>query len=412
GNVNLVQLEPAGTEEVEREAATLGIDPVGFQVVGEREASTREGYLGIAVQYAGESDVIPFASRTADLEYRLASMIRSLTREERPVVALLQGHGELDPRDQMGLVAGRLREEYAVEEFRMDSTTTAVPDSFDAVVMAGYRSPLSPEEAALLGRYLDGGGKMMVLASGMSADPQSLFAGPSFNPGLDSLLSSRGIGIVPALAFDVRANEAVQVQSGLGRVVLPYPLWLYAQPGSGHVIVNGLSPLPFRYGSPLLVEEDSARVTTLLETTELGGRLEGPVSIDATQDWEAVIAPEDLQIETLAVAYADSAGGRMVVAGSPSFIADETLRGSQAGLAGVIFFQNAIDWLVEDEGLIAIRSKDRSPPQLLLAELPRDVVRYGNLVGVPLLFVLYGLFRGARRRRTRQREFEEGGALA
>ena len=73
---------------------------------------------------------------------------------------------------------------------------------------------------------------------------------------------------------------------------------------------------------------------------------------------------------------------------------------------------NAVDWLAQDEALISIRSKDRAPPQFLWSsDFIRDAVKYGNLVGVPLLFILFGILRLARRRGVQTREFQEGGAL-
>ncbi len=193
----------------------------------------------------------------------------------------------------------------------------------------------------------------------------------------------------------------------------PYPLWILAQPRPGHPITNGLSPIPFQWASPVQVEvEDTTRVTTLLTTTELGGRLQAPVSIDATQDWQQVITPDAVRVEPLAVAYADPAGGRLVLAGTAGFIADRVVQGSRSGPAGMIFFQNAVDWLAQDEALITIRSKDRSPPLLVFeSEWVRDAARYGNLVGVPLLFILFGMWRLARRRGRQTRRFEAGGAL-
>ena len=65
---------------------------------------------------------------------------------------------------------------------------------------------------------------------------------------------------------------------------------------------------------------------------------------------------------------------------------------------------NAVDWLAQDEALISIRSKDRTPPPLAFSNAAlRGVVRYGNIIGVPLVVVLFGAVRLARRRaRTRQ----------
>ena len=153
-------------------------------------------------------------------------------------------------------------------------------------------------------------------------------------------------------------------------------------------------------------------MTPLLATSDVGGRLQTPRSIDPNQDWLEAIAPEDVAVETLAAAYSQPGGGRIVLAGSSSLIADETLRRSVSGLAGVVFFQNAIDWLAQDEALISIRSKDRAPPPLRFpSQWLRDLTRYGNLAGVPLLFILIGGLRLARRRGVQHRTYTDGGAL-
>ncbi len=412
-NVNLVQLAPEDDEDAAQEAQVLGIPATRFNVIGQDEMSMRDGYLGIAIQFAGETEIIPLVSQTNDLEYRLASMIRGMSSEDRSVVALLTGHGELDSRTGLTIASGRLREEYTVQSLAFDSTSIGVPDSVDVVVIAGGQDVFHPAEGQMLGRFLDEGGSLFIMQSGTQIDQQSLYAGPSFHPVLDSLLQSRGLGIIPALAYDLRASGQVQIRSGVGFVVIPYPLWLDAQPASEHPIVDAGNPVTFNWPSPLLVEvQDSTRVTPLLTTTDLGGRLQPPISIDPNQDWQSVIRPEDVATETLAVAYTEPGGGRIVLAGSSSFIEDQTLQRSPNALAGVVFFQNAVDWLAQDEALISIRSKDRSPPQLLFSNgVVRDVAKYGNLVGVPLLFVLFGIGRLARRRRIQARVFEAGGAL-
>jgi ABC-type uncharacterized transport system involved in gliding motility auxiliary subunit len=306
-----------------------------------------------------------------------------------------------------------LGEEYKIETFTLDSTKISVPDSLDVVVIAGNTTPLDPYEGQLLGQFLDQGGSLMIMISGIQVDFQSLFSGPAFHPTLDALLESKGLGVVPSAVFDIESSEQVPAPSNFGTVFYPYPLWPLGQPAAEHAIVNGIRSVPLRWTSPIQIEvEDSTWVTPLLTTTDIAGRLQTPVSIDPTQDWEAVIQPEDLRAETLAVAYNEPGSGRIVLVGSPAFIQDELLQSSQFGRSGMIFFQNAIDWLAQDEALITIRSKDRAPPQLVFeSDVLSDVARYGNMVGVPLLFILFGVMRVARRRRIQQHDFEAGGAL-
>lgn len=410
GNLNLVPVDPADDEEAEEQAAALGIEQARFNVLGDDEFSFRDGYLGVAVQYAGQSEVIPLLQRATDLEYRLASMIRGMTRDRRPVVGMLTGHGELDPRTRMRFATGRLGEDYAVQELRLDSTT-AIPDTIDAVVLAGTTTQLAPWEGDLLSRYLDRGGSALILLSGTQVDAQSRFAGPALNPTLDSLLQVRGLGVAPVLAFDLQLNATVRLDAPGGGLLSRYPLFPSAQVASDHVIVDGLGSISMNWPSPIRIPDDSTRVTTLLATTEYGGELRTPVSIDASQDWPSMISEDDLGVVPLGAAYQDSTGARIVLVGS-HLIADDQLVGGPAGPAGIVFVQNAIDWLAQDEALISIRSKDRAPPALLFpSEFVRDLARYGNLVGIPLLFVLFGVLRLARRRRAEARVFEPGGAI-
>jgi ABC-type uncharacterized transport system involved in gliding motility auxiliary subunit len=106
-----------------------------------------------------------------------------------------------------------------------------------------------------------------------------------------------------------------------------------------------------------------------------------------------------LAVQVNGSATGASAGthGRLVLVGSADFASDRYLR---EGDASVIFVQNAVDWLAQDEALIAIRSKDRSPPPLVFPNnAAREAVKYGNLIGIPLLVITVGVVRLWRRRR-------------
>jgi ABC-2 type transport system permease protein len=432
-NLNLIRFSPDDDEEAEREARSLGIQPVEFNVFGEEELQVRSGYLGLAVQYADKVEAIPFVRASADLEYRLASMIRSMVSERRPAVAFLTGHGELDPFRQMRIVSTQLREEYQVQTLRLDTALVQIPDSIDVLVVAGPRTPLSELEGRQLGEYLEGGGDALIMLPGVQVNEQTLVAEPGFHPVLDSLLASHGARVTPGVAYDLRAHQNVQLRGAAGVPILrQYPLWPISQAASGHVIVRDLGAVPVQWSSPLeLTTTDTASVTPLLITTQYGGTLSAPVSVDVNQDWSSVQA-EDLAPQVVAAAMGGSpaeasgetggatgenepggagsqaARGRIVLLGTASLVQDEILEG--LGPGGWTFFQNAVDWLAQDEALISIRSKDRAPPQLVFrSALARDAAKYGNLIGVPLLFVMFGMFRLARRRASHLRVYSSAG---
>ncbi len=71
-----------------------------------------------------------------------------------------------------------------------------------------------------------------------------------------------------------------------------------------------------------------------------------------------------------------------------------------------MFVENAIDWLAQDEALIGIRSKNRAPPPLVFTSAAtRSAVKYGNIIGVPLLLVVAGVLRLWRRRQLTRRVY-------
>ena len=71
--------------------------------------------------------------------------------------------------------------------------------------------------------------------------------------------------------------------------------------------------------------------------------------------------------------------------------------------------------LRSDDALIQIRSKDRRPPPLVFeSNTKRDFVKYGNLIGIPLLLVMFASLRLLRRRRQTGQSYQPsvGGAVS
>ncbi len=144
----------------------------------------------------------------------------------------------------------------------------------------------------------------------------------------------------------------------------------------------------------------------LWQTTEAGALHAVGGAIFPDQEWD--VPPEELGVRTLAAAVTPPEGeteGRMIVVGDATFTEGQF---SQRYQGNLVFLANAIDWLAQDESLIGIRSKDRTPPNLVLdSDASRNVLKWGNLVGVPLLFVLIGALRVTGRRRRAEARWGE-----
>ncbi|HXI21664.1 MAG TPA: Gldg family protein, partial [Gemmatimonadales bacterium] len=138
GKVRVVELDPADNPAARREAQSLGITPVQFNVVGQGSLQVKEGYLGLVVQYADGNEAIPFVRRTDDLEYRLASAIQGLTRTSRPRIGLIStkmSYGN-DGRG-FNLIQQQLAKSYQIQPLALGDSTFLADTGIKAVIIAG-----------------------------------------------------------------------------------------------------------------------------------------------------------------------------------------------------------------------------------------------------------------------------------
>jgi ABC-type uncharacterized transport system involved in gliding motility auxiliary subunit len=90
---------------------------------------------------------------------------------------------------------------------------------------------------------------------------------------------------------------------------------------------------------------------------------------------------------------------RILVVGDGEFFADSKGGGDRDNL---LFFQNMVDWLAQDEDLISIRSREVTDrPLKPVSEPTKRFVKYANMLGSPLLVVLLGIAVWQARRRRK-----------
>ena len=403
GNLLVTEVDPDEDEEAANEASQLGIPPVEFNVLRDDAFEVRQGYYGLAVVYADESEVIPVIERTDDLEFRLASYVYRMTTEERPGVGFVQGFGAKASAAIPGL-SETLGDRYRMHSVDVagDSAESISRDSTEVLVVAGPTQPLDSLAVRRVTEFVESGGAALFLLEPVTLSPQSPMPIP-VSSGLEPFLEEQGVGLSEGLVLDLASSERVSMgRQGIFNVIAPYPLWPIVMPAGSHAITNGLNALTMSWGAALELS-DSAAATPLWRTSE-NGAIQPPGSpILPDQDW--AVPPEELGTLPVAAALLPPEGGtrgRMVVVGDASFTEGQFIQSNQGNL---LFLANAIDWLAQDEALINIRSKNRTPPQLVfVSDLSRNVLKWGNLVGVPVLFVMMGVLRvTGRRRRAEQR---------
>ena len=413
GRLVVENMDPNDDEEVAREARSLGITQNEFNVLRDDEFEVRRGWFGLALLYADQREVIPFINRTDDLEFRLVSAISTMTMDERQGVAFLTGFGSQGP-ETFPSFARALSERYDLHTIDLAVDTPSLSrDSLDVVVVAGPQQPLGAPAVEAIESFMNAGGSALFLIDKHQVSPDTPMMYPVFT-GLESFLQEKGVGTDAGVVLDHASNSNIDMgQQGFFRVVRPYPLWPIARRGDPHPTTRDLSNLSAGWATALTVTDST--VQKLWVTTEMGAiqAAGGIIMPDALLEPD----PDDFQTLTLAVAVdpaargdggssgegnGSAAEGRMIVVGDVDFLQEQFLRANPQNL---VFTLNAIDWLAQDEALIGIRSKLRTPPVMAFtSEFQRALLKWGNLVGVPLLVVALGVVRvTGRRRRTEAR---------
>jgi ABC-type uncharacterized transport system involved in gliding motility auxiliary subunit/ABC-type transport system involved in multi-copper enzyme maturation permease subunit len=396
--IRVIERDPSTDPAAQKDAQSLGIEPVQFNVIGQSELQVKQGYLGLAIQHGGRTETVPFVQHTDDLEYRLVSSIRNLTRAKKPAVGILaeQPSGPGTGFQQMQEELGK---SYEVRPLNPSDTTSA-DTAFAAVVLAGAPDSVPAAQLQRLQSYVDRGGSILVLAGGMKVSPQMPMAQPHPLP-WNTLLQHFGVSVRADMAYDLVANEAIPVPSDFGRVLQVYPFFIRSESSRLSTVNKDIGAVVLTWASTIdTTKAARGTVTPLLATSKAAGTFANATSIDPRSDFPR--ANLDRKLLGVLVTGKDSARGpgkrsRAVVVGSSDFASDRFVQFAPENLALAL---NAVDWLAQDEELIAIRSKDRQPvPLVFKSAVERDVAKYANIIGLPLVVALVGVTHLVRRRR-------------
>jgi ABC-type uncharacterized transport system involved in gliding motility auxiliary subunit/ABC-type transport system involved in multi-copper enzyme maturation permease subunit len=406
GKLVVTEVDPGSDDAAQSEAESLGIYPVEFNVLRDEQFEVRRGYYGLAVEYADKSDVTPVIQQTDDLEFRIASAIYNMTTTKRVGVRYLEGFGASSPASIQGLTKS-LGDRYDMRAMSMtgDSVAPINPDSVAVFVVDGPTQTLDSAAVRAIRDFADAGGATLLMLEPVNIDNQSPVPEP-VTSGLDSLLASRGVTMTKDMVMDLASSERVNAgRQGIFQVILPYPLWPIVRPAGKSSITSGINQLTLGWAAALEYT-DSTTVEPLWETSDAGALRSVNEPILPTADFN--VPDDQLAVRTIAVSVTPKEGdpkGRMVVIGDASFSEAQYI---QANAGNLSFIANSIDWLAQDEALIRIRSKDRTPPNLVFeSDVTRNVLKWGNLVGIPLLFVLIGVLRVTGRRRRAEARWKE-----
>ena len=346
-------------------------------------------------------------------EEAFTGAVLELVEKRKPKVLFTTGHGErgLDDPGAGGL--SKVRELLGAENIDLESWSSlgqaAVPAGTDLVVVAGPRVALLPPELEALSRYLDGGGRMLVLL-----DPELADRGGLVRTGLEAWLATRGVRVDDDLVIDPSAT-------------LPFygAETLFVRAAAGHPIVRSLEQAQYPVIVALARSVRAATATPagmavqpLLETTSEGwgetdlgslaavakGKddLPGPVPVavavsaqekPAVPDEEELIEHPEKAEEAARPAAAPK--WRLVVVGD----SDLATNGQLANVGNPTLVANAFNWLLERQKLLGIGPKKPEQVRLSLTPGQLSAITWLALGALPALAIVAGVAVWYRRRR-------------
>ena len=424
---------------IEQELGQLGIEPVEIRVIEEDQAQTKRAYMALVVRYQEETEVIPVVQDTGDLEYQLTTLVRNLTRTHVPVIGIVQGHGEASLEEELSQLKMLLGQSYEVKSLDLakeleGDEPKALADEYDALLVIGPQQSFTDKELRAIDQFLMKGKSAAFFLDKVSVDLKT-FQTTDVSHGLTDLLATYGVEVGSQLVADVDC-ASLSVNRRLGNMMVQMPLrypfipQLKKLEGEGP-LTRGLSEVTWPFATPVylkdaVTKEGAAAVGEVLARSSKNSWLEDPTpfSLSPQRFLERVEAsftgPYDVLASvkgTLPSHFAANANSvatdaalaksekeaRVLVAGTSGLVRDPFMSPMNAALA-----LNMVDWLLLDPALLSMRTRGLIDPPVdaELSDGARNVVKWGNVVGVPLAVGLLGLvlwrLRESRRRRLMQ----------
>lgn len=329
-------------------------------------------------------------------EQRFTSAVLELVENRKPAILFTSGHGEATFDDQSGRGLAQARALLGRDNFALDSWSTlgknAVPEATDLVVIAAPQSPFTLPELAVLGNYLESGGRLLVLL-----DPLLPAATPATDTALTTWLEGYGMEIGDDVVVDPSNPLPVYgAETIFSSVYGVHPATKALQEAAVPVILS-LGRSVRRSEAPAGDREIVELVSTSAEgwgETDLANLqrvarderdIPGPVAL-AVAISEPVVAADD---------GTAARGFRLVVYGDSDWARDAQL--PNAGNATL--FADTFNWLVERPQMLGIAAKTPEASRLNLSVGELRTLFAVVLGGMPLAAIVAGVWTYLRRRR-------------
>ena len=413
GNVVFEFFDPSSDPKLEQKAIKEGIKPVVVSIREKDEAVQKQVMMGLVIYYGDKKEVLPMVQPEAPTEYLLTTIIKKLAVAHKPVIGLVQGHGE-PSTSSMGQVMASLGVMYAIETVQITDSTRL--SKYETVILLNPSDTVQATDLAMLDGYLAAGGDLLVaynnvtLENAANGEPM----GQTVTCGVTEWLKTKGIVVEDAFVIDDNSSY-ISVPVKQGRYTLntqvKFPYMPIITSFEDHPATSGLDAVVMQFASPIRFVGDSAiQYTPLAKTSKMSGVQKAPLFFDVHRRWESTDYKKPEQV-VAALFEGKLAGGnraRLIVITDGDFpVNGEGQRQQRIQPDNVNLLVNAVDWLSDDTGLIELRTQG-VVARLLdpIDDKTKAMYKWINFLLPLLLGVGYGIFRVQKSRIIRKKRME------
>lgn len=302
-------------------------------------------------------------------------------------VYFLQGHKEHDPTDEDDQAGyskfAKVLQESQITVTKLDSTallTGDVPGDCQLLVIANPMAPLAPDEIDRIQKYLNSGGRLLVLFSVDSLKE---------NTGLERMLAGWGLDVGRNFVYEAPQGKAGDVRqlviSHFGSHPISNPL---SRSRLLLIVPRSITP---RADGPQSADAPKVTVVAMTSPDGAASRPGGQLEQQGSQI-SLIAAVEKGAIQGIA---SDRGAARIVVVGDSYFLANTAIDVE----ANRDFARNAVNWLLNRDLLVpGISSKSVKEYRITMTRPELSRIRWLFLAGFPGSVLFVGFLVWFRRR--------------
>ena len=430
-----------------------GLTPINV-TLNDRGKQTQEVAFPWAITtYHGRSVKVPLlknimgasiaekvVSSVQHLEYAFTSAFNSVAKPKQKKVAVIKGNGELNDL-LMGDFIKQVKENCFIGTFTLDSVskkpveTLAVLKKYDLAVIVKPIERFTDEEKFVLDQFVINGGKTLWLIDQVNIEMDSLYnesgstlAFPN-DLNLNDMFFKYGVRINPDMVKDIMASPITLAtgENGSGTQYNQFP-WFYSPlvyPTSKHPIVSNLDAVKFEFTNGIDTLKNGIKKTVLMQSSPYSRLVGAPVEVKLEMVNErpeqsefsnkgnipvAVLLEGKFRsaFENRVMPFQDKTfknigePNKMIVISDGDVIKNQLDKNYQPLELGYDkwtnklygnkeFLMNCVNYLIDDNGLINIRSKVVNLP-ILDKEKVYDNYTSAQIISVGLPILILAIF--------------------